>query len=85
MVGGMLLLGGGMLLLGGQALSPPRAVVRMSSWRSGWRNNMDNPLRQSPWRQGGNAVEAPGLNGGDPWVGARGDDDYLDRACDDAT
>jgi hypothetical protein len=29
-------------------------------------------------------VEAPGINGGDPWIGARGTDDDLQNACDDA-
>lgn len=38
---------------------------------------------RSPWRSPIN-VEAPGINGGDPWIGARGTDDDLQNAVDDA-
>ena len=41
------------------------------------------PEKLSPWRSP-ISVEAPGLNGGDPWIGARGSDDDLDLACDEA-
>lgn len=39
--------------------------------------------RESPWTAPIN-VEAPGVNGGDPWAGARGSDDDLQATIDEA-
>jgi len=70
----------------------PGRLRRILAWRiSGegeeedWEER-DAPMptvRRSPWSSP-ITVEAPGINGGDPWIGARGTDDDLQLACDDA-
>ena len=54
---------------------PAKAIMSLAS--TNWK------LSPSPWSSP-ITVEAPGINGGDPWAGARGSDDDLDEACYEA-
>ena len=55
--------------------SRARAAVRAAAW--------ERRPRPSPWRSPIN-VEAPGINGGDPWAGARGTDEDVKLVVDEA-
>ena len=59
----------------------PRASTLMLNKVSDlWRSKPAPTVRQSPWSSP-ITVEAPAINGGDPWIGARGSDDDLNTAC----
>ena len=55
--------------------SRARAAVRAAAW--------ERRPHPSPWRSPIN-VEAPGINGGDPWAGARGTDEDVKLVVDEA-
>lgn len=52
-------------------------MAQVSEWRR------EAQRRESPWKSPIN-VEAPALNGGDPWAGARGSDEDLKDTVDEA-
>ena len=57
-------------------ITPVSRASRRAAKEGAWR-------KESPWKSP--YQETPAINGGDIWIGARGDDDYLDLVADEAT